>query len=402
MPFTQLEQGLFGDEEMRPVVIIVIAFVLLIPSIIFAEEDNAKSLRDSIREFLNNNEFEKALELTEKAKRYSDEPIYESILLEKYHILAKMSRHQEALETFNEFDKRLSGSYNIWNYQKGITLYNLGKYSSSVNVLESTIIEIQEKERIDWQKKMLIGSSIFSLGMAYEKLGDVELANQAYARASQDMVIRNLDCVKVKHLIGLGGYVEALEILNNMNSETICITGSDKESVQFLQELVQERIGKYQPNSSVATSSGICGTGTIENEDGICVPNPNYKTSSQGGGCLIATATFGSELSPQVQQLRELRDNKLLQTELGTSFMNSFNDFYYSFSPVIADYERENPVFKEMVKMAITPMISSLSILNYVDMSSDQGVLGYGISLIILNVGMYFVIPAIAIMRFLR
>jgi len=60
-----------------------------------------------------------------------------------------------------------------------------------------------------------------------------------------------------------------------------------------------------------------------------------------GGGCLIATATYGSEMAPQVQQLRELIDNTLLQTESGTSFMNTFNDVYYSFSPIIADYERE-------------------------------------------------------------
>ena len=112
-----------------------------------------------------------------------------------------------------------------------------------------------------------------------------------------------------------------------------------------------------------------------------------------GGGCLIATATFGSEMAPQVQQLRELRDNSLLNTESGTSFMNTFNDVYYSFSPYIADYERENPVFKEMVKITITPMISSLSILNHADMNSEQSVLGYGISLILLNVGMYVGIP---------
>ncbi len=113
-----------------------------------------------------------------------------------------------------------------------------------------------------------------------------------------------------------------------------------------------------------------------------------------GGGCLIATATYGSELSPQVQQLRELRDNKLLNTESGKLFMNSFNQFYYSFSPVIADLERENPVFKEAVKLFITPMVSSLSILNHVEMNSEESVLGYGISLIILNLAMYVGIPA--------
>jgi len=117
--------------------------------------------------------------------------------------------------------------------------------------------------------------------------------------------------------------------------------------------------------------------------------------SKTGGGCLIATATYGSELASEVQKLRELRDNSLLGTESGTSFMGLFNDVYYSFSPVVADYERENPVFKEMVKITITPMITSLSILNYVDMDSEVEVLGYGISLIILNGMMYVGIPAI-------
>jgi hypothetical protein len=77
--------------------------------------------------------------------------------------------------------------------------------------------------------------------------------------------------------------------------------------------------------------------------------------------------------------------------------MKSFNDVYYSFSPVIADMQRENPVFKEMVKLAITPMISSLSILNYVDMNSESEVLGYGISLIILNLGMYLGVPVVVV-----
>jgi len=153
---------------------------------------------------------------------------------------------------------------------------------------------------------------------------------------------------------------------------------------------------------SVEKTEGICGTGTMFS-NGQCIPDPNYKSVSQknskGGGCLIATATYGSELAPQVQQLRELRDNTLLNTESGTSFMESFNDFYYSFSPIIADYERESPVFKEMVKIAITPMISSLSILNYVDMNSDVEVLGYGISLIVLNLMMYVGVPVIVILR---
>jgi len=119
---------------------------------------------------------------------------------------------------------------------------------------------------------------------------------------------------------------------------------------------------------------------------------------SSGGGCLIATATFGSEMAPQVQFLRELRDNTVLQTESGTSFMAGFNQFYYSFSPAVADYERENPVFKEAVKITLTPLLTSLTLLQYTDIDSESEMLGYGIGIILLNIGMYFVAPAVVIM----
>ena len=115
----------------------------------------------------------------------------------------------------------------------------------------------------------------------------------------------------------------------------------------------------------------------------------------EGGGCLIATATYGSELAPQVQQLRELRDNQLLNSESGTAFMGTFNDDYYTFSPIIADYERENPYFKEAVKLAITPMISTLSLMENAE--SESEVLSIGISVIMLNLGMYLAVPAIVV-----
>ena len=117
--------------------------------------------------------------------------------------------------------------------------------------------------------------------------------------------------------------------------------------------------------------------------------------SGNGGGCLIATATYGSELAPQVQQLRELRDNQLLQTESGSAFMSSFNEMYYSFSPTIADYERENPMFKEAVKLTITPMLSTLAIMENAE--SESEVLGLGLSVIALNLGMYIGAPTIVI-----
>jgi len=123
---------------------------------------------------------------------------------------------------------------------------------------------------------------------------------------------------------------------------------------------------------------------------------------TNGGGCLIATSTFGSELAPQVQQLRETRDNVLLKTESGRAFLTSFNQFYYSFSPTIADWERQNPIFKEAVGLLIIPLLTTLSILNYVDIDSEAEMIGYGVGVILLNVGIYFAVPAIIIHKLKR
>lgn len=122
-------------------------------------------------------------------------------------------------------------------------------------------------------------------------------------------------------------------------------------------------------------------------------------TEKKDGGCLIATAAYGTELAPQVQMLREIRDDMVFGTSSGTAFMSTFNSVYYLFSPTVADWERQNPVFKEAVKLTLTPMLSTLSILNYVEIDSEQEILGYGIGIILLNVGMYFVVPAIVILK---
>ena len=134
----------------------------------------------------------------------------------------------------------------------------------------------------------------------------------------------------------------------------------------------------------------------------VKILDTNEKTED-GGGCLIATATFGSEMSQQVQFLREIRDNQLMNSESGISFMINFNQFYYSFSPHVADYQRENELFNEFVKIIITPMLASLHLMNYAE--SENEIIGFGISVIVLNIGMYFVLPFVICyqgMRILR
>lgn len=82
----------------------------------------------------------------------------------------------------------------------------------------------------------------------------------------------------------------------------------------------------------------------------------------QPNGCLIATAAFGSDLAPQVQFLREYRDNTIMATAVGSSFLNVFNTVYYSFSPIVADIERNNSFLQESVRAGITPLLAILQI----------------------------------------
>ena len=128
-----------------------------------------------------------------------------------------------------------------------------------------------------------------------------------------------------------------------------------------------------------------CAEGTVL-MDGICV-------AEDDGGCLIATAAYGSELAPQVQHLREIRDGSLMQTSAGAGFMSAFSTAYYSFSPTISDWQRQNPTFNDAVRVALTPMLATLGILDLAD--GEASVVSLGLGVIALNLGMYVAAPAL-------
>jgi hypothetical protein len=184
--------------------------------------------------------------------------------------------------------------------------------------------------------------------------------------------------------------IEKLEHLGNLQENGWFFTSASGKKID----------GRYlfATESSASKNDLIFSIGDNTGDD-IDIKNIEIKNTEEGGGCLIATAAFGSELAPQVQFLREIRDNTVLQTESGISFMTGFNQFYYSFSPTIADYERENSTFKEAVKITLTPLLTSLTLLQYADIDSESEMLGYGIGIILLNIGMYFVAPAVLIMK---
>jgi len=200
--------------------------------------------------------------------------------------------------------------------------------------------------------------------------------------------------------------VDFTEIVGQNNDEVIFECNSDMGSQGMFGTKIQKLTQDGYLEMYLIQNQQIVSQGSTETNfgevflKGNCISSSDPTASTnpgipRGGGCLIATATYGSEMATEVQQLRELRDNQLLQTESGTAFMGTFNYIYYSFSPIIADYERENPLFKEAVKLAITPMISSLSLME--NANSESEVLGMGLSVIMLNIGMYLGVPAVVI-----
>ena len=123
-------------------------------------------------------------------------------------------------------------------------------------------------------------------------------------------------------------------------------------------------------------------------------PPREQEQPGQGGGCLVATAAHGTELAPQVQALRELRDNTVLSTGAGSAFMAAFAQAYYAVSPQVADLERAHPALRQAAALALAPMLHALGVVSLAEPGSEAGVAAYGALAIALVAGMYVAAPA--------
>jgi plastocyanin len=279
-----------------------------------------------------------------------------------------------------------------WSFEDNIPSDPVAVHSLYFLIPDSMSFEVGVWKQSDYELKT-VGMDYLNYMMDWIK----DQCDNSLAYANEECTNYRLESAEIIKINNMDAYQIKYSMMDSYGSLTKIITDFKSPDYAFTIYAIADtdKFYNYENDFNAAINSF-----NLKNEDRIKDQTPVPESqkipldkTAKGGGCLIATATYGSEMATEVQQLRELRDKSLLQTESGTQFMTTFNEFYYSFSPHIADYERENPVFKEMVKMTITPLISSLSILNYVDMDSESSVLGYGVSLIILNLGMYLGIP---------
>ena len=89
-----------------------------------------------------------------------------------------------------------------------------------------------------------------------------------------------------------------------------------------------------------------------ERESGYSNEVDTVKYSSSGG-CFIATEAYGYPIEPYVNVLSEFRDRFLLANRVGKIFM----DFYYTYSPPVADFIANNDGLRAIAHAILLPVV---------------------------------------------
>jgi streptogramin lyase len=161
----------------------------------------------------------------------------------------------------------------------------------------------------------------------------------------------------------------------------VALSGSFSPSAPSLTIIFSPSSVTLQPNGGSAQTTVImvarantAGTYQLTVTGTSDTPSLTHKIvlAVQVSPCLIATATFGSEVAPEVQFLRDFRDQQITNTFAGSNFMTVFNAWYYSFSPAVAQYEYSDTTARTSAKMMLYPVIGVLHLA-----SSTYTVLGF-------------------------
>lgn len=126
-----------------------------------------------------------------------------------------------------------------------------------------------------------------------------------------------------------------------------------KRSVRFVDNyaaLQGNNWGQYNFDGLHMTDQG---QNVLAQEFFKAIPCGSSSGDGGGGGCFIATAAYGSIMEPQVMLLRQFRDSFLLTNGAGRKFV----EFYYSYSPPVADAINQSELLKGFVRAALWPLV---------------------------------------------
>ena len=90
------------------------------------------------------------------------------------------------------------------------------------------------------------------------------------------------------------------------------------------------------------------------------------------GLCFIATAAYGTPMAPQIEVLRDFRDQCLLANPVGEALV----DFYYKASPPIAEFIAEHPSLKPIVRTGLVPVVAMSTVAVNTTLAEKIAILG--------------------------
>ena len=174
-----------------------------------------------------------------------------------------------------------------------------------------------------------------------------------------------------------GGTLTGSFVVNtaSVGSYTLTATGNQGDSAvttfavnaASTQTTTSSTTVTYSTSSSTSTMTSVTTVSSIGTTTSTSVATTTITPSSSTTQppipqCLIATASYGSELAPEVQILRNFRDNSLMKTVAGSSFMIVFNAWYYSFSPAVASQISTSPAEMMVMRGVLYPLIGILKL----------------------------------------
>ena len=173
-----------------------------------------------------------------------------------------------------------------------------------------------------------------------------------------------ISCSSSLSEINIGSSITISGAINpSLSMKTVTLTYKKPDGSTFNRTTITNSYGSY---SDIYIPDTLGSWSVTASWDGDSTHDGSSRSSKsftvKKSGCLIATATYGSELSPQVQFLRGFRDNTVISTVSGSSFMKIFNGFYYSFSPSVASFIADNLVLRDIMKVILYPLIGILHV----------------------------------------
>jgi hypothetical protein len=158
-----------------------------------------------------------------------------------------------------------------------------------------------------------------------------------------------------------GAYVDPLVLrMDSIQGQYSVYASASKSGYSNGQNQTQFTV--LTQTTSTSTSATSSTTSSLTSHTATSSSSSSSATTNPMGKCLIATATYGSELAPEVTLLRDFRDSEVLRTSAGESFMLVFNAFYYSFSPGVASFIASHNNIKTGMKILLYPLIGILHV----------------------------------------